>query len=259
MARKLYRSHLEQFELCQVVLFRNRYSSSESTTGGNEIMLMHDQGSAPEGRMDANMADSDYVVTPCGNGSYCCGNGTLADNCCRENRGLFVKDGRAVSPDPSSHISDIALSSSTKATPSSSSSAAVTLSQSLNDLSSAASASSSSSAALESLSPSSDTKPLHQTGVIVGAAIGGAAALALITGTIVLIGMRRIQYKSRNYETPQAAWRHDRAQDHGSHGAIINNTSRALVTVGPVSELDNSEESHKPVPELESSTRFHRQ
>ena len=94
--------------------------------------------------------------------------------------------------------------------------------------------------------------------MIVGAAIGGAAVLALITGTIVLIGMRRIKHKSRSQETPQKTYE-----------ASTNNTSRELGTGGPVPELENSRDpqrlvpelqnfgSHRLVQELQGSTRSH--
>lgn len=45
-------------------------------------------------------AANDMTVTDCENGSYCCGNGTIADTCCQEGKGLFVLDGKAVSEPP---------------------------------------------------------------------------------------------------------------------------------------------------------------
>ena len=36
------------------------------------------------------------IVTPCIDGSYCCGNGTLAETCCSEKQGVFVIDGNAI-------------------------------------------------------------------------------------------------------------------------------------------------------------------
>lgn len=43
-----------------------------------------------------NLADHHYTVTHCDDGSYCCGNGALADACCDEKKGLFVRNGEAV-------------------------------------------------------------------------------------------------------------------------------------------------------------------
>lgn len=206
---------------------------------------------------ESDRAGSDHVITPCGDGSYCCGSGLLASKCCKENRGLFVQNGTAVSRDSSSIAFDIVSSSSINATPSSSSIAALTLVQSSGALTPTASASSSPVA-----------KPAHQTGVIVGAAIGGAAILGLITGIIVLIGMRRIKHKSPSQVTSEKNWRNK--QDHEIYEAPTNNTSGGLAAVGPVSELGNSKESQRrvaelqnfepygPVPELQSLTRSHR-
>lgn len=205
--------------------FRNRYSSSESASGEDTIMLMHNQGSTPEG-LPSNLADSDYAVTPCDDGSYCCGSGPLAESCCKGNQGHFLKGGRAVSRNSSSFVSGIASSSSVKATPSSSSRAALT--------------------PTPSASPSSAAKASHQTGLILGAALGGAAVLALITGLIVLIGIRHLQHKSGSQEVPQVIWKDQRNQDDGTHRAGINDASCELAAVGPVLELETSTPFRRP-------------
>lgn len=194
-----------------------------------------------------------------------------------------MKNGTAVSRDTSSVASEIVSSSSVKATPSSSLNAAPTLVQSLSALTSTTQASLSpatkpaptlgqslsalTSTAQASLSPA--RKPARQTGVIVGAAIGGAAVLALTTGAIVLIGMRRIKHKSQSQETPQKTWRDESQQYHETFEASTNNTARELDTDGPVPELENSRNSqrlvpelpnsecHRPVQELQGSTRSH--
>ncbi|KAG6989931.1 vanadium chloroperoxidase [Physcia stellaris] len=58
-------------------------------------------------------ADTSVTVTPCGDGSYCCGNGTKAANCCDRNNGLFIdKAGNAVRTDPSAASSHASASSS---------------------------------------------------------------------------------------------------------------------------------------------------
>ena len=154
-----------------------------------------------------------------------------------------MTNGVAVPPRSSSSVSvsDIGSSSSRKATPSSPSSPDLTVFQSFTT----------SPPALAS--SSSATKPSHQTGVMVGAAIGGAAVLGLIIGLTVLIGMRRFKHKSRSSKTLQATWRDDRDQDRG-----INGTSRELAIVGPTPELEDSEESYKPVSELENSEESQR-
>ena len=179
---------------------------------------------------ESDRADHDHLITPCDDGSYCCGSGDLARDCCKENRGLFLQNGTAVSRSTSIAI-DLVSSSSKKATPSSSSNAALTLVQSLNAFTPTASASS-----------SSTTKSSNQTGVTVGAAIGGAAVLAFMTGVIVLIGMRRIIQKPLGQET----------QDRNICKDPTNDVSRESAAVGPVPELENSERSRKPIPELQN-------
>ena len=208
-------------------------------------MLMHDQVPTLEG-FEVNMANSDYLVTPCDDGSYCCGNGNLAENCCKEKRGVFLENGMAVSRDSNSILSGVAASSSIKAIPSSSLSVALTSLQSFN-----------APTPIASVSSSSAAKPSPETGTIIGAAIGGAAVLALITGIIVFIWMRRMTYKSRGHETPQVTW-DKRDQDHGTRGAMETNTHHEMAAIRPVLELEDFEESQRQVPELENSTRFHR-
>lgn len=176
-----------------------------------------------------DQAGHDHLITPCDDGSYCCGNGDLASNCCKENRGLFLQNGTAVSRSTSIAI-DVVSSSSKKATPLSSSNAALTLVQSLDAFTPTASASS-----------FSTTKSSNQTGVIVGAAIGGAAVLALMTGIVVLIRIRCIKQKSLSQETQNCAICED----------PTNDDCRELAAIGPAPELGISERSPRPVPELQ--------
>lgn len=179
-----------------------------------------------EGR-ESDRSAFDHVITPCGDGSYCCGSGILGSDCCKENRGIFVKNGTSVSRDKSSAASDIVSLSLTKATLLPSTSAART--------------------PTATGSSSSATKTSHQTGVILGAAISGAAVLALMTGFIVLIGMRRNKKKYG-----EKTLRDEIDQHHETYGASTNNNSGELAAVGPTPELEDSDEFHKPVPELEN-------
>lgn len=203
---------------------------------------------------ESDRAADDYQVTRCDDGSFCCGIGILAFNCCTENNGVFLQNGTAVSRRSSSTIFDMASSSASaliKTTPSSLSNAALTRSQSFGDLTPATAAAAASSSA----------KPFHQTEAIVGAAIGGAAVLGIISGIIVLIRMRRIKSKSKNQGLPWAAWKDGR--DQRNNDTMMRSPFRELATVGPVSELQDSQEaerselenveaSHRPVQELQS-------
>ena len=197
-----------------------------------------------EGLVD-NQVNTDYTVTPCNDGSYCCGNGTVADNCCKENRGLYLSGGKALVREASFSASDINSSSPLEATPSSSSSAALSLHQSFGSLTSiASSVSSSLSRSVSSpstlISLSAAAKSSNQTGAIVGSAIGAAAAAALITGIVFLVRLRRIKHQ-------QPPERDDFMKSNATHFELAAN--------GPVPELEDSEESRRPLPELEASTR----
>lgn len=214
-------------------------------------MLTRDQVSTIEGLV-SNQANTDYTVTPCSDGSYCCGNGTVADDCCKENRGLILSNGKAMIRDADSSSTDIISSSPLVATQSSSSSADLTLPQSSGSLTSTASFSSSSEASVSSSStspsPSAAATTPHQTGVIVGSAIGAAAAAALITVIIFLMRIRRVKHQQPpSFEIQQAR---------GTNNFMGSNaTYPELAINGPTSELEDSEDSRKPVPELEDSTR----
>ena len=211
---------------------------------------MRDQVSTIEGLV-SNQADTDYAVTPCGDNRYCCGNGTVADNCCKENRGLFLSAGQALVQEATSSASDITSSPPLEATPLSSSSAAPTADQSFGFLTSIVSVSpsltASVSSSLTSVSPFAAAKTSHQTGTIVGSAIGAAAAAAFITGIIFLIRIRRTKHQQPPSREIQQA--------HGINNFMKSNaTYPELASNGPVRELEGF---RRPVPELEDSTRSH--
>ncbi|KAG6995596.1 hypothetical protein G7Y79_00044g080670 [Physcia stellaris] len=54
-------------------------------------------------------ADTAIGVTPCGDSSYCCGNGTIASNCCYNGNGFFIdpSSGDAVRTNPSPATSSV--------------------------------------------------------------------------------------------------------------------------------------------------------
>jgi cobalamin biosynthesis Mg chelatase CobN len=153
------------------------------------------QGQYTEG-LDLDLASHHHTVTPCSDGSYCCGNGTLADACCEEKKGLFVMNGTAGSQKPVLDSDVIRTTSastdrkpSSSATSSTASLASLTLSKSLGVAATTAQISSS-----EGLSTSISTaKSSDKTGVITGGTIGGVAVLVLIIGTILLLRRRNIR------------------------------------------------------------------
>ena len=54
-------------------------------------------------------ADTAISVTPCGDSSYCCGNGTIASNCCYNGNGFFIdpSSGDALRTKPSPATSSV--------------------------------------------------------------------------------------------------------------------------------------------------------
>ncbi|KAI4097973.1 MAG: hypothetical protein LQ339_006634 [Xanthoria mediterranea] len=46
--------------------------------------------------------DNDEQVTPCSDGSYCCGDLSLGYSCCNQGRGVFIKDGTTQATRPTS-------------------------------------------------------------------------------------------------------------------------------------------------------------
>ena len=98
-----------------------------------------------------DMAASPIPVTICKDGSYCCGNGTLADACCRMDLGLFVVNGSATPRN--SALSVVFRTASSSQISSSPTSPTASLAK----------------------KPARETK----TGAIVGGTVGGVAVLVL--------------------------------------------------------------------------------
>ena len=68
-----------------------------------------------------NRADSTVTVTPCDDGSYCCGNGTIAQGCCSNGNGYFIDaNGKAIENNPFTSSSASSISSETSEATSSS-------------------------------------------------------------------------------------------------------------------------------------------
>lgn len=136
------------------MLQRDRYVDLRQTwkmcNGQNK--LMHDAvvaGSINNTLVD--MAASPVPVTICKDGSYCCGNGTVADACCKMDLGLFVVNGSATPRNSALSVASRTASSSQS-----------------------------------SSSPTSPTSSLTktparktETGTIVGGTVGGVAVLVL--------------------------------------------------------------------------------
>ena len=105
-------------------------------------------------------------LTPCDNGSFCCGFGRNASECCEEGRGVWIKNGRETNINPNATAK--AVTSST---------AIPTMTSELLKVST------------ESSPPSSTSdvalrKPVHHISrsMVAGASIGGGIGLILMAG-----------------------------------------------------------------------------
>lgn len=156
------------------------------------ILLGVMQGQYIEGQ-DLDLAGNTHTVTPCDNGSYCCGNGTHSEACCKEGKGLFVVDGKAVRLNPDV-VTKTASTSLTKTKPSST--ATPTLSDSLGRPAASAQVSPVGSLSSSTSSASSAAKSSNKTGAIVGGTVGGIAVLILLIGITFFLKRRGFGHRS---------------------------------------------------------------
>lgn len=77
------------------------------------------QGVYAEGDDVVNLAGRDSTVTICGDGTYCCGNGTIAKSCCDKQQGVYLLSNGEVSPNNPSATASVPLNNATS-TPNSS-------------------------------------------------------------------------------------------------------------------------------------------
>lgn len=204
-----------------------------------------------------DVATRESPITQCENGSYCCGNGTLGDACCKEGKGLFILSGTAVSVTATSSSTKPNLSpSSTKpnlfpssAKPTQSLSSQNALSQTIKTFANTAVPQGSSTFTAPASPPSSSfasASPSDQTGVVVGGVIGGVAVLAFFIGFVVWTWMHSNRRNSRNHEMTQTASIDpiDSEQD-----MVFNNNNNSFYELNapsPRAELE-----HRPIAELE--------
>lgn len=203
-----------------------------------------------------DLATRESPITQCENGSYCCGNGTIGDACCREGKGLFVLSGTAVSMTATSSSTKPNLSpSSTKPNLSPSSTKPNQSPSSQNDLSQTTSTfantavpqGSSTSTSTAPAYPSSfaSASPSDQTGVVVGGVIGGVAVLALFIGFIFWTWMHSDRRNSKDHEIAQTA---PIDQTHSEEDVVFNDNSSLYEINAPSlrAELE-----HRTIAELE--------
>ncbi|KAL8773448.1 MAG: hypothetical protein Q9209_001551 [Squamulea sp. 1 TL-2023] len=167
MAGLLHGPDMEIGQLCQALhglqwRRRRRYAALETCIHVVPVLTC-----PPIGNIGGSVR-----VTPCQDGSYCCGTGTSANNCCAQGQGVFLaKNGQTTNVNPSSTSSSSAATSSTVST--------TQITSSTSPPSAAAATSRTATGA-----PAAVTKTAEQstnnTGAIAGGVVGGLIAAALI-------------------------------------------------------------------------------
>lgn len=174
----------------------------------------------PYANNPANRTDTSVTVTPCNDGSYCCGHGNTAETCCANGNGVFLVNGEAknVNPTASSSASKTAKATKaagTKTAGTSRGPAAITVTA----------PASSTSAAVESDSPKK-----NHAGAIAGGVVGGIVLLALLAGLGWFLLRRRRTHASRS-ETVNGAYYSELPQKQaGNQQASFNQAGMASVS-----------------------------
>ncbi|KAL8971904.1 MAG: hypothetical protein Q9183_000830 [Haloplaca sp. 2 TL-2023] len=137
------------------------------------------------------MEDNDETVTPCEDGSYCCGNGEQGSSCCRNKGGVFVADGTTQANKPTKAVAPATLltSSSESATYSFSTTLAVNTFPTPSATAPASTSAAGSSGQEVRQEPPDDSGP--NTGAIVGGVVGAVAALLLIAAALWFFVFRK--------------------------------------------------------------------
>lgn len=153
----------------------------------------------------ADMHSMDVTITPCNDGSYCCGNGTIAKPCCDNKEGVFMLNGDAI---PYNQFKT-AFSSSTGAYVQSSASPSNTSPSLLIPQSSITPSTFSTSPpgissfpgpSVQSASPAPSPPPNSQ---VITASVSGACAVLLLIGALVFILRKFWPEQPRK---PQISW-----------------------------------------------------
>ena len=198
-----------------------------------------------------DLSTTTMTVTPCDDGSYCCGNGTQAQACCRENKGLFVVNGKAVhlnadEKSKTASVTSIRSKPSTSAILSSSSPssrASQTPSRPVGAPIDSTQVSSQEGLTSSTLSASTNTKSSNNIGAILGGTIGGVAVVVLVIG-IILILKRRRNFGDQVHHGPHFATPTDEKM-YGFSEAPANPARTELDSIVPVQELGDSRVRHE--------------
>ncbi|MCJ1263662.1 hypothetical protein MMC22_003532 [Lobaria immixta] len=193
---------------------------------------------------DIQLANTHATITPCGDGSYCCGNGTGAQPCCDEKKGVFLSNGETTSSNPSgtSSLASKSSTSTSEFSTSTTSSGATTSSLELPVTASLASSPTTSPAlsrTLTSNTPNPNSSK-NNVGAIVGGVLGGIAILVLIVGMILIL-VQRNQNAGNKSRIPQSSggklWSSSRANTPDLH-EVFGTDARIELDARHIQELD---------------------
>lgn len=194
------------------------------------IMLMRDGVvSAPDSNI-TDLATTTYPVTPCANGSFCCGNSTIATECCIRQRGYFVVNGSATLFNPVSFKASSARSSSTSFASSASSSAI------------SSSTISSSTVSPTSVSPAltSAKYSAGETAKIVGGTAGGMIVLVMLCGgALMWKRYRRRKIQDHDHKTMQLVVTSD-VSEANVHGGLAERDYSEMNGANAIQQLEPS-------------------
>ncbi|KAL8760129.1 MAG: hypothetical protein Q9199_000266 [Rusavskia elegans] len=133
-------------------------------------------------------------VTPCQDGSYCCGAGTAANTCCAQGKGVFIdKHGQTTTANPSSSSSRSIATSSTIST---------TQTTSSTGLPSTGAAASQTATGPSAAVTKTTEKTTNNTGAIAGGVVGGLVAAALI----VVAGLWFLRRRESKETSEKGPW-----------------------------------------------------
>lgn len=134
-----------------------------------------------------NQAGNDMFITPCNDGSYCCGNNAVAIQCCADGQGVFVVNGdeTMVNPNPVTSRSTSSTASTTQTT-----------------------TANASAAPQGTASSSPNTLKVHRLTVagLIGSIVGGVLGVLLIAGTVWYLASKKRKPRPSSNVDDRWAW-----------------------------------------------------
>ncbi|KAL9601998.1 MAG: hypothetical protein Q9219_002106 [cf. Caloplaca sp. 3 TL-2023] len=152
-------------------------------------LCMNSQGKDGDGNTGGSVK-----VTPCQDGSYCCGVGSFADTCCSKGAGVFIaKNGQTTNINPSATVSQssAAASSASSATRKTTATTATPLTTPSRAAAAADTASQVGSAPSAAVTKTVTKESSNNTGAIAGGVVAGVLGAAIIIAAVIWAVRRR--------------------------------------------------------------------